>query len=316
MKVSIITVCKNSELHIEKAIKSVISQSYKDIEYIIIDGNSQDKTKEIVAKYGDHITYFVSEPDDGLYEAMNKGIKIATGSFINFLNSDDYFYDRYVIQDVINFIEFHPDCDFVYGDTHIRPDPKISNQSSILKPPLPSELAQAMIYGNLFVQGAVFTKHKLFSSLGIFSMDYKVSADFEWFTRLLQDSSLSIYYYPRTIFSFYQGGFSCYQGGQSGSTTTAQKEMFEIQNNLPVYQSVDWQKLRILRLQTAIIQLQDLTYKFQSLAEKRKVLIEKMSNPFYMVSIQLFFKLKLSIKSLIQLFLKLKSIVKSLIKMN
>ncbi len=312
MKISIITVCKNSEAYIERSIKSVISQSYKEIEYIIIDGNSQDKTKEIITKYADHITHFISESDNGIYDAMNKGIKVATGAFINFLNSDDYLYDCNVIQDVVDFISSHPDCDFVYGDTHIRPDPKISSQSSIFKPPLPLEIPQAMIYGNFFVQGAVFSKHELFDRLGLFAENYKISADFEWFTRLLQEKTLSLHYYPRTIFSFYQGGFSCYQGGSSGNTTAAQKEMFEIQNQLQIYQSDDWQKLRILKLQSAIIELQDFLYKVQSLSEERRVLIERIleerrvlieeiKNPFYKFWIK---QLWLRSKSIIKLFIK------------
>jgi glycosyltransferase involved in cell wall biosynthesis len=276
MKISIITVCKNSELYIEEAIKSVISQSYKEIEYIIIDGNSQDKTKEIVAKYADHITHFISEPDNGLYEAMNTGIRISTGSLINFLNSDDFFYDNNVIQDVVDFVSERPDCSMLYGDTHIRPDPKISSQSSISKPPSPSEISEAMTHGTgmLFLQGAIFFRRELFSKLGFFDESYKISADYEWFTRLAQDKTLSLYYYPRVIFSFYQGGIS-------GNVTATLKEMFNIQNQVTLYQSADLQKQRILKFQSAIVELQDFLYKVQTLAEERRVLIEKLSSQSY-----------------------------------
>jgi glycosyltransferase involved in cell wall biosynthesis len=299
MKISVITVCKNSETCIEKSIKSVIYQSYKEIEYIIIDGNSHDKTKEIVAKYSEHITHFISEPDNGLYEAMNKGIKLATGSYINFLNSDDYFYDNNVVQDVVDFIGEHPDCDMLYGDTHIRPDPKFFSQSSISKPPLPSEIAESMICGTLFLQGAIFFKNELFTKLGFFSEHYKISADYEWFTRIIQNGTLVLYYYPRTIFSYYAGG-------ASGNVKATLKEMFEIQNQVLMYQDDDWQKLRISKFQNAVIELQDVVCKAQALSEERRILseerwimIEKMKNLSHNSCEK---RLWLRLKSLIQLF--------------
>ncbi len=294
MKISVITVCKNSEAYIEQAIKSVISQTYKEIEYIIIDGNSHDNTKKIVTKYAEHITNFISEPDNGLYEAMNKGIRIATGSFINFLNSDDYFYDDNVVQDVVNFISEHPDCAMLYGDTHIRPNPKISSQSSISKPPLPSEIPEAMIDGTFIFQGAIFFRDELFSKLGFFAENYKIAADYEWFTRLVQNKTLALYYYPRTIFSFSQGGVS----GINVAVTL--KEMFEIQNQVLMYQSDDWQKLRILKLQSSIIELQDFIYKVQTLSEERRLLIEQKQNSQVQIK-KLWLRLKLMIKSFMKI---------------
>ena len=288
MKVSIITVCKNSELYIEQSIKSVISQTYRDIEYIIIDGDSKDSTKQIVAKYSGYITHFISEPDNGLYEAMNKGIKIASGEFINFLNSDDYFYDDHVVEDVANFINEHPECCMVYGDTHIRSDSKISTQSFISKPPSPSEITEAVIsYGSLFLQGAIFFRRDLFSKLGLFSENYKISADYEWFTRIVQDEKLKMLHYPRTVFSYYQGGIS-------GNVTATLKEMFEIQNQVLMYQSNDWQRIRILKFQSSIIELQDFIQKIQTLSEERRILIEGIKNPFKKIFLKVFFRKLLS----------------------
>ena len=91
MKISIVTVCYNSESFISSAIDSVLSQTYPDIEYIIIDGGSKDGTVSIVDSYGDKVTHFVSESDTGIYDAMNKGLKTATGDIIGFLNSDDFY---------------------------------------------------------------------------------------------------------------------------------------------------------------------------------------------------------------------------------
>jgi glycosyltransferase involved in cell wall biosynthesis len=114
MKVSIITVCLNSEKTIENTIQSVLFQSYKNIEYIVIDGNSTDNTKSILGKYADFISTVVSEPDKGLYDAMNKGLKLATGDVIGILNSDDLYKDLFVVEKVMK--QFDEEVDAVYGD--------------------------------------------------------------------------------------------------------------------------------------------------------------------------------------------------------
>ena len=93
-KITIITVVKNSEATIERCIKSVLSQNYKNIEYIIIDGNSSDGTKEIINKYRDQISKIIIGDDGGIWEAMNKGINLASGEILGFLNSDDYYYEK------------------------------------------------------------------------------------------------------------------------------------------------------------------------------------------------------------------------------
>lgn len=113
MKVSIITVVKDNEDKIEKCIKSVINQSYKNIEYIIIDGNSSDNTKTIIQKYIDRINIFISEKDNGIWDAMNKGINLATGDIIGFLNSDDFYYPD-AIQTVVHYFN-QKKIDFLFG---------------------------------------------------------------------------------------------------------------------------------------------------------------------------------------------------------
>ena len=113
MKVSIITVVKNNEDKIEKCINSVINQSYKDIEYIIIDGNSSDNTKSIIQKYKNQIDILLSEKDNGIWDAMNKGINLATGDIIGFLNSDDVYYPN-AIQTVVDYFK-NKQIDFLFG---------------------------------------------------------------------------------------------------------------------------------------------------------------------------------------------------------
>ena len=114
MKLSIITVSYNSAATIEDTIQSVLSQDYKNIEYIIIDGGSKDKTCAIIDRYIDKIAVFISEPDCGIYDAMNKGLKNATGDVIGILNSDDFYANEQVLSQVMN--TFSEDTDAVYAN--------------------------------------------------------------------------------------------------------------------------------------------------------------------------------------------------------
>ncbi len=115
MKITIVTVCYNSEKTISKTIESVIGQTYRDIEYIIIDGASKDRTVEIVNKYREkHNIVLVSEPDTGLYDAMNKAIVIANGKYILFMNSGDIFADEHVVQKMSTYLESEEDI--IYGN--------------------------------------------------------------------------------------------------------------------------------------------------------------------------------------------------------
>lgn len=99
-KISVITVCHNAADTLEKTIQSVLGQTYRNIEYIIIDGGSTDGTVEIIRRYADRLAYWVSEPDEGIYDAMNKGIERATGEWINFMNAGDYFYSNEILKNV------------------------------------------------------------------------------------------------------------------------------------------------------------------------------------------------------------------------
>ena len=113
MKVSIITIAWNSEETIEDTIKSVLEQTYDNVEYIIIDGKSTDSTMDIVAKYQDKISVVISEEDKGLYDAMNKGVKKATGDLIGILNSDDIYSDNEVVSDIVSSLN---GADGIYAD--------------------------------------------------------------------------------------------------------------------------------------------------------------------------------------------------------
>ncbi len=128
LKISVITVSFNAQSTIERSIQSVISQNYDNVEYIIIDGRSSDSTVSIAEKYRDHIKVLVSEPDKGIYDAMNKGIALATGDVVGILNADDFFTNEYVLTVVADAFK-NNNTAVVYGDlNYIKPDGSISRK--------------------------------------------------------------------------------------------------------------------------------------------------------------------------------------------
>ncbi|QYO62239.1 glycosyltransferase family 2 protein [Leptolyngbya sp. 7M] len=260
MKVSIITVCKNSEHTLERAIQSVVHQTYSNIEYIVIDGDSTDNTKKIINRYLHQIAHFVSETDDGVYQAMNKGIRLASGDWIYFVNSDDYLFDNNVIQDLVHFVSTNSDCHFVYGDHEAR---YTTGDSNIHKPAPPEQMLEEMVsLGECMIQPACFFQAELFRKLGLFDETYNIAADYEWFARLLQDSSLKLCYYPRTLVSYAHGGLS-------GNIPALFAEVFAIQNSIPLYQQEPWLSKRMQKLQQSFIEKYDLLERTHQLSLKR-----------------------------------------------
>ncbi|MBW4653254.1 MAG: glycosyltransferase [Kaiparowitsia implicata GSE-PSE-MK54-09C] len=252
MKISIITVCRNAENHFETAIQSVVAQTHGDIEYIVVDGASSDRTLDIAQRYSTHIHHLISEPDDGIYQAMNKGIQVATGDYLYFLNSDDYLKDQAVIQDVVTFIQSQSNCDFLYGNLEVR---RGKHALEIKVPKPPEAIAEALMF---YVDGpqhpASFFKRELFSILGLFDETYRISADYEWFLRMLQHGAIAIHYIPRTISSFSNQGLS----GTAQSLSL--KEVFRAQETLGLYQTESWLNRRISRLQEMVIDLNEKWY--------------------------------------------------------
>lgn len=243
MKISIVTVCKNSAHCIEKALQSVQDQSYDNIEYIVIDGNSTDSTIDIVTKYGDIVHKLVSEPDTGIYSAMNKGTRIATGEFIYFLNSDDYLVDPNVVQDIVKFISQHPNSDVVYGNLEVR---EKAGHVHVFSPPLPEGIADFMIYGSMPHQ-ATFARLSLFDKFGYFDEHYKLVSDIAWYLNLLRFDEVEWQYLPRTIGSYYSGGSTL------SNTWVTRNEFWDAQNRAEIYQTETWSQKRITKFQEVII---------------------------------------------------------------
>jgi glycosyltransferase involved in cell wall biosynthesis len=275
MKISIITVCRNSAKTIETTIKSVISQTYEHIEYIIVDGDSTDGTKDIISKYGDRIK-LISEPDRCLWEAMNKGIRLATGDFLYFINSDDYIYDQNVVKNVVEFITERPESDFVYGDIEVR---MTTGKPILQKSPYPAQIIDAMVIGCSIPHAGSFIKSHLFQKIGLYNENYKIGSDYEWVTKLMQDPSLKLFYIPRVIASFYSGGLS-------SNIVENLTEMFEIQNNVLIYQSDYWIAKRLVAIQNIYMYKYDALLEAQKLADERYAFIEASSLGKFLLSVK------------------------------
>ena len=204
-KVSIITISYNSESTIEQTIKSVLTQTYSDIEYIIIDGGSKDKTPVKVKSFKSGISKFISEPDKGIYDAMNKGLKLASGDIIGFLNADDFLYDENVIEDIVN--EFkRKDADVIYGNK-IYVDPVNTQKiTRVWKPGLYNRLNFKR--GWMPPHLSTYIKKSMYDKCGKFNLGFKIAADYELLFRIMYINNAKSFYLDRNIVFMRAGGVS------------------------------------------------------------------------------------------------------------
>ena len=173
--VSIITVCLNAEDTIERTIESVLKQTYENIEYIIVDGNSEDRTAEIIESYESGINTYIRESDEGVYHAMNKAISVASGDIVYFLNADDEFVDEKVLSDVVRVFNVNAEITLVYGNIIWRRGD--ATWTSIQ----PSSISREYLARTTLLHQSAFVRRELFSEIGMYKSDYKVVADYRWF---------------------------------------------------------------------------------------------------------------------------------------
>ncbi|NGM86010.1 glycosyltransferase [Parapusillimonas sp. SGNA-6] len=183
MKVSIITVCYNSAETIRDTIESVLNQTYGDIEYIIIDGASTDGTLAIIGEYKNRIDKIRSEPDRGLYDAMNKGIALATGDFVGILNSDDIFSTEFCIESVVAFLKANPQLDGCYADLVFVK----RNNTEIVTRKYSSRIfsPKRIRFGIMCPHPTFYARRQWFEQAGSFDTEFPVAADFELITRFI-----------------------------------------------------------------------------------------------------------------------------------
>jgi glycosyltransferase involved in cell wall biosynthesis len=204
-KISIITVSYNSQSTIKHTIDSVSSQTYKNKEYILIDGASQDWTLDILDFKKDEIDNFVSEKDDGIYNAMNKGIKAATGDIIGILNSDDFYYNQDVLSKVAKVFE-ETNCDCLYGDLIFVNKGDISKIARYWKSGKFEK--NIMKKGWMLPHPTFFVKKKIYQKYGLYNTSLKRAADYEMILRLLHKEKINIEYIPEILIKMRVGGES------------------------------------------------------------------------------------------------------------
>ncbi len=188
----------------ERSILSVAKQrKHRPLDYIIVDGASTDATSAIAERYGQVVTRFVSEPDQGIYDAMNKGLARARCDFVYFLGADDCLADERVLADVAASLDAAP-CDFLYGGIEVH---FLDGRVVPFMPPPPEDALAFMIHGCLPHQ-ASFASRRAFEAAGVFDTRYRIAGDYDWFLRVLTRDSLVTRRIERTIASYQIGGVS------------------------------------------------------------------------------------------------------------
>lgn len=205
MKITVITIAYNAAETIEATIQSVINQDYKNLEYIIVDGASKDNTLDIVRKYDSHISKIVSEPDTGVYDAMNKGLDLATGDVIAILNADDTYAHPQVLSRVVEALEAS-DADSCYGDLiYVDRTQADKTTRTWISGPYKKE---SFLNGWMPPHPSFFAKRKLYQDYGVFNTQLKTSADYELMLRFLFRYNATTVYINEVLVKMKVGGQS------------------------------------------------------------------------------------------------------------
>ncbi len=205
MKVSVITVARNSAATLKDTLCSVAGQSHTDIEHIIVDGASTDNTLEVIKRHGSHVSAFVSEPDEGIYDAMNKGLSLATGDVVGFLNADDCYSDTGVLECIASNME-EKKLDVLYGDVAFfredAPERIVRRYRSDRFHP------NKLAWGWMPAHPAFFMCRDIYQGVGPFNKDYRIAGDFEMMIRIFNHANLQYSYLPEILVMMRTGGVS------------------------------------------------------------------------------------------------------------
>jgi glycosyltransferase involved in cell wall biosynthesis len=206
MRVSIITICYNRKATIAHAIESVLTQDYNNIEYIVIDGNSKDGTQAVIEKYQAQIAHYISEPDKGMYDAINKGLALATGDIVGLMHSDDEFYDKQVISKIVKLFEDSIETEGVYGDgIYISND----TQEKLIRNRIGGEFSIGKLEkGWLPLHPTVYIKRSVIEKYGSYNLDYKIASDTEFLLRYMYKYRIRMTYVNAYFVKMRMGGLS------------------------------------------------------------------------------------------------------------
>lgn len=213
VKISVVTATWNSGETIEDTLRSVLNQTYGNVEHIIVDGNSGDQTMDIVKKYADQYRQrgfslkWISETDDGIYDAMNKGISLATGDVVGLLNSDDFFTTTSVLEKVASeFADIANPIDAIYGDIHyVHPDRLDKTVRYYCSKKFKREW---MRMGFMPAHPSFYCRRDIFKKYGLFDTSFKIAADFEQMLRLIYIHRIRTRYIPMDFVTMRTGGAS------------------------------------------------------------------------------------------------------------
>lgn len=205
MKISVITACFNSAATISDTLRSVVEQTHPDVEHVIVDGGSRDDTVKLAQTLGRSGKVIISEPDKGIYDAMNKGLRLATGDVIGFLNADDMYAANEVLAKVGTFMQ-QDGLDALYGDTEFVRPPNLDKpvrryRSDRFRP-------DRIAWGWMPAHPALFLKRQVFERYGSFRTDYRIAGDFELVARIFHPGELVYQYIPEVLVRMRTGGIS------------------------------------------------------------------------------------------------------------
>lgn len=203
-KISVITVVLNDAETLEETLRSVANQTYSNVEHVIIDGGSTDGSLDIIKKYKDKIDYWVSEPDKGIYDAMNKGIKASTGDVLYFLNADDTFVDNEVIDDIAKVFLENPQIDYVYGGIFYKDPYGIKGFDLLMMEEVKDE---DFPKGKIIRHQSLFVKREIFEELEYFNTNLKIAADLEFEYKMSKTKKTGLFV-QRIIARMSSGGIS------------------------------------------------------------------------------------------------------------
>lgn len=205
MKISVITVCYNSARTLERCLQSVAQQDFSEIEHIVIDGASTDGTKEILERFRSRLSYLVSEPDNGIYDAMNKGLAHTTGDIVCFLNADDQYASTNVLSKVASQIRYH-NIDALIGDVSFFHQENLTRtvrryRSDRFSP-------ERLAWGWMPAHPALFLRKELVRRVGLFRIDYRIAGDFEFIVRVFYGHEVRYRHIPEVLVHMQTGGAS------------------------------------------------------------------------------------------------------------
>ncbi|MCG9793528.1 glycosyltransferase family 2 protein [Flavobacterium algicola] len=247
MRISVITVCYNRKATMAKAIQSVLDQDYGNIEYIVIDGNSTDGTQEVIRSFVSQITTYVSEPDKGMYDAINKGIALATGDAIGLMHSDDEFYDCTAISKIVAQFEKDITIEGVYGDgVYVSNDAEERLIRNRIGGDFSIERVKA---GWLPLHPTVYLKKAIIDKYGLYDLNFKIASDTEFLLRYLYKYKIKMSYVNAYIVKMRMGGMS----------TNAKRAVEVLKEDYQIYKYHGLSALRVVFLKKTIALKQYIT---------------------------------------------------------